>query len=160
MSSDSLVNKVLTLHGFLALGLYSFFSIQFFEFCMDNLAYKILSLHGILNLGHYHLCSLHFFKFFMDTWNLNGYVTSLVSYQGDAATASWDITTAITFGGYHDRCNFCSLTGSNISSNLQQKELKCIKISKFTALYFWNNYNIKIINLACPNKYRNIRHKF
>jgi hypothetical protein len=64
---------------------------------MDSLAYRILALRGILDLGLYSLCSLQFFKFCMDTWNLNGHVAALVSHQGDAATATWDITTAVIF---------------------------------------------------------------
>jgi hypothetical protein len=80
MSPDSLVYRVLALRGILALG---FFSLQFFST-------RVL-------FAFYSFFSLQFFEFCMDIWKLNGHVAALVSHQGDAATASRDIPTSVTF---------------------------------------------------------------
>jgi hypothetical protein len=64
---------------------------------MDSLAERIFSLCGIQDLIFYISCFLQFFKFCMVTVNLNGHVAALVSHQGNAAIASWDNMTAITF---------------------------------------------------------------
>jgi hypothetical protein len=97
MLPDSIIHKFFALRGFLDLGIYSFSSFHFFVFGMDSLAERIFTLCGILDLVLYSLCFLQFFKFCMDTVNLNGHVAALVSHQGNAATASWDSMTVVTF---------------------------------------------------------------
>jgi hypothetical protein len=73
--------------------------LRFLKFFMspDSLVYRVLALRGILALGLAQFLLFTVFEFCMDNWKLHDHVAALVSHQGDAATASQDIPTSVTF---------------------------------------------------------------